>query len=146
MVNNPRWRSVMRRQLPRPGAWVGSMKPRGREDEPRLAAGVLDRQARQSAESYLHACPYSRVTPAPCAPSAESQALSVSPPHPHLTSPRPLALPHSPRRPPWRTSRVCAHLKKLRASSRSPFCLIDVPYAAVSSCAPRVNSCAVPHI
>lgn len=83
LVNNPRWRSVMRRQLPRPGP----RETRGEKDEPRLAADALDRQARQSAESYIHACPYSRTRTLPGAPSAESQALSVFPPHPHLTSP-----------------------------------------------------------
>lgn len=72
------------------------MKLEEKKDEPRLAADVLDRQARHSTESYLHACPYSCTRTHPGAPSAESQALSVFPPHPHLTSPHLLALPHSP--------------------------------------------------
>lgn len=114
----PRWRSVMRRQLPRPGR----RETRGEKDEPRLADDALDRQARQSAESYMHACPYCRTRTLPGrtvgrVPGVVRLSAASSP---HLTTPTVLALPRSPW-PPWRTSRVCAHLKNFGAPSDRPY-------------------------
>lgn len=75
----------MRRQLPRPG----HRETRGKEDEPRLADDAQDRRARQSAESYLHACPYSRTRTLPGrtvgrVPGVVRLSAASSP---HLTTP-----------------------------------------------------------
>lgn len=126
----------MRRQLPPPGAWVCFVKLREREDEPRLAAGALDRQARQSTESYLHASMpaptrYSRTRCPPWRTVGRVPGVVRLFRRPHLASPRLLAIPHSP----WPSLANQSRLSpshKLRGASRSPFCLIDVPYAVVS--------------
>lgn len=126
-----------------------------------LALGIVKLEGRKTSRDWqmtprtggLGSLPNPTYMPAPTvaparslgAPSAESQALSVFPPHPHLTSPRLLALPLSPWPSLANQSRLCPS-QKLWGASRSPLCLIDVPYAVVPVMRAPTELRALPHI
>lgn len=87
VVFNPRWRSVMRRQRPRHGAWVAFVKLKERKtSRDWQLTSWIDRLGSLPNPTYMLA-PTVAPACAPSAPSAESQALSVFPPHLPLTSP-----------------------------------------------------------
>lgn len=142
LVNYPPLAFCHAAAAPSPWCLGGLCETLGKEDEPRLAADRLGSQPNPTC------MPAPTVTPArtlaQCRPSPGVVRLSAAS-SPHLTTPTLLALPRSPWPSLANQSHVCPS-RKLRGASRSPLCLIDVPYAIVSVMRAPTELRPLPHI